>query len=38
VRIFGFDPLEEDEKITEEEIRMMVDVGEKKGAIQEAKK
>jgi putative hemolysin len=38
VRIFGFDPLEEDEKITEEEIRMMVDVGEKKGAIQEAEK
>lgn len=38
VRMFGFDPLEEDEKITEEEIRMMVDVGQKKGAIQETEK
>ena len=38
VRIFGFDPLEEDEKITEEESGMMVDVGEKKGAIQEAER
>lgn len=38
VRLFGVDPFEEDEKVTEEEIRMMVDVGEEKGAIHETEK
>lgn len=38
VRLFGFDPHEEDEKVTEEEIRMMVDVGEEKGTIHETEK
>lgn len=38
VRIFGVNPLEDDEKITEEEIRMMVEVGEEKGAIHETEK
>lgn len=38
VRLFGVDPNEEDEKVTEEEIRMMVDLGKEKGAIQENEK
>jgi len=38
VRLFGINPHEEDEKITEEEIRLMVDVGEEKGAIHETEK
>lgn len=38
VRLFGLDPNAEDENITEEEIRMMVDVGEEKGTILEAEK
>jgi putative hemolysin len=38
VRMFGVDPNEEDEEVTEEEIRMMVDVGQEKGAIQESEK
>ena len=38
VRLFGFDPLEEDDNVTEEEIRMMVDVGEKKGTIHESER
>lgn len=38
VRLFGVDPHADDEKVTEEEIRMMVDVGEEKGAIQEIEK
>lgn len=38
VRMFGVDPNAEDEKVTEEEIRMMVDVGEEKGTIQETEK
>ena len=38
VRLFGIDPNEEDEKVTEEEIRMMVDVGEEKGTIHETEK
>ena len=38
VRLFGFDPYEEDEEVTEEEIRMMVDIGEEKGAIHESEK
>jgi putative hemolysin len=33
VRLFGVDPNEDDEKVTEEEIRLMVDVGEEKGTI-----
>lgn len=38
VRLFGVDPNEEDEHVTEEEIRMMVDVGEERGAIELAEK
>lgn len=38
VRLFGMDPNEETEDVTEEEIRMMVDVGEEKGAIHESEK
>ncbi len=38
VRLFGVDPNADDEKVTEEEIRMMVDVGEEKGTIHEAEK
>jgi Hemolysins and related proteins containing CBS domains len=38
VRLFGVDPHEEDEKVTEEEIRMMIDVGEEKGTIHESEK
>jgi putative hemolysin len=38
VCLFGVDPNEEDEKVTEEEIRMMVDVGEEKGTIHETEK
>ncbi|MDK9712057.1 MAG: hemolysin family protein [Acidaminobacter sp.] len=34
VRLFGIDPLHENENVTEEEIRMMVDVGEEKGTIE----
>lgn len=33
LRILGFDPHADDETITEEEIRMMVDAGSEKGAI-----
>lgn len=33
VRLLGMDPGEEDEEVTEEEIRMMVDVGQERGAI-----
>lgn len=36
VRLFGVDPNEEDEEVTEEEIRMMVDVGLERGTIQES--
>ncbi|WP_442853210.1 hemolysin family protein [Bacillus sp. EB01] len=35
VRVFGIDPNAEEENVTEEEIRMMVDVGKEKGTIQE---
>ncbi len=35
VRLFGIDPAAEEEMVTEEEIRMLVDVGEEKGAIDE---
>lgn len=38
VRLFGIDPHSIDDDITEEEIRMMVDVGEEKGAIDEREK
>ncbi|WP_456278504.1 hemolysin family protein [Bacillus sp. AK128] len=38
VRLFGVDPHAEDENVTEEEIRMMVDVGKEKGTIQENEK
>ncbi|ADY55768.1 protein of unknown function DUF21 [Syntrophobotulus glycolicus DSM 8271] len=38
VRLCGIDPHAQDEEVTEEEIRMMVDVGEEKGTIQETEK
>jgi putative hemolysin len=38
VRLFGVDPNADDEQVTEEEIRMMVDVGEEKGTIDESEK
>jgi putative hemolysin len=38
VRLFGINPNEEDEEVTEEEIRMMVDVGKERGTIQETEK
>ncbi len=38
VRLFGIDPNHEPEEVTEEEIRMMVDVGEEKGVIEESQK
>lgn len=38
VRLFGMDPHADEEQVTEEEIRMMVDVGEEKGVIEGAQK
>ncbi|MEF2966685.1 hemolysin family protein [Paenibacillus sp. M1] len=38
VRLFGVDPNAEDDQVTEEEIRMMVDVGKEKGTIQKLEK
>ena len=38
LRLFGINSDEQPEKITEEEIRMMVDVGEEKGTIRETEK
>ncbi|MBR6548359.1 MAG: HlyC/CorC family transporter [Clostridia bacterium] len=38
VRLFGVDPKHEPEEVTEEEILMMVDVGEEKGVIEESQK
>ncbi|NCC87382.1 MAG: HlyC/CorC family transporter [Clostridia bacterium] len=38
VRMLGFDPNASEESVTEEEIRMMVDVGEEKGVIENAQK
>ncbi|GIQ67533.1 HlyC/CorC family transporter [Xylanibacillus composti] len=38
VRLFGVDPHEQDEQVTEEEIRMMVDLGKERGTIQETEK
>lgn len=35
VRLFGFDPNANEESVTEEEIRMMVDVGREKGVIED---
>lgn len=35
MRLFGMDPHEEDDEVTEEEIRLMVDIGEEKGTIHE---
>jgi len=38
VRLFGIDPHDEDDEVTEEEIRLMVDIGEETGAIHEMEK
>ncbi|MCQ2462969.1 MAG: hemolysin family protein [Clostridia bacterium] len=38
VRLFGFDPNADEENVTEEEIRIMVDVGEEKGVIENIQK
>lgn len=38
VRLFGVDPNANTEQVTEEEIRMMLDVGNENGAIQETEK
>ena len=38
VRLFGIDPHADERQITEEEIRMLVDVGEERGAIDETEK
>ena len=38
VRLFGFDPNADEENVTEEEIRMMVDVGGEKGVIEDSQK
>ena len=38
LRLFGIDPHAEDEEITEEEIRMMVDAGSEKGTINNSEK
>jgi len=38
LRIMGIDPNEADEQVSEEEIRMMVDAGSEKGAIDEQEK
>lgn len=38
VRLFGFDPNANEEIVTEEEIRMMVDVGQEKGVIEDIQK
>ena len=38
VRLFGFDPNASEDVVTEEEIRMMVDVGEEKGVIENIQK
>lgn len=35
IKIFGGDPYAKEENVTEEEIRMMVDLGEEKGVIEE---
>lgn len=38
VRLFGFDPNADEEMVTEEEIRMLVDVGGEKGVIENVQK
>jgi len=38
LRLFGIDPDAHDEEVTEEEIRMMVDVGKERGTIQDTEK
>ncbi len=38
VRLFGIDPNHEPDRVTEEEIRMLVDVGNEKGVIEESQK
>ena len=38
IRLFGIDPNEDEEVVTEEEIRMMVDVGQEKGVIEDVQK
>ena len=38
VRLFGFDPNADEENVTEEEIRLMVENGEESGAIQSGEK
>ena len=38
VRMLGFDPNADEEVVTEEEIRMLVDAGEEKGVIEESQK
>lgn len=38
VKLFGVDPHSQDDDVTEEEIRMMVDVGEEKGTIEQREK
>ncbi len=38
VRLCGMDPHADEEQVTEEEIRMLVDVGEEKGVIEEVQK
>ncbi len=38
VRLLGFDPNASEETVTEEEIRMMVDVGQEKGVIEDVQK
>lgn len=38
LRLIGIDPNSEDEEVTEEDIRMMVDVGSEKGSINESEK
>lgn len=38
VRMLGFDPNANEEVVTEEEIRMLVDAGEEKGVIEESQK
>lgn len=38
VRLFGVDPGADEKRVTEEEIRMLVDVGEEKGTIHESEK
>lgn len=38
IRMFGIDPTREPDRVTEEEIRMLVDVGNEKGVIEESQK